>query len=62
MPNPVGQSVWDLTFSMPFIFIAGNCEKTLLREAESMRYRLISMTPRDDELPTESLNDSRNKR
>jgi hypothetical protein len=47
---------------MPFIFIAGNCEKTLLGEVESMRYRLISMTPRDDVLPTESLNDSRNKR
>lgn len=33
IPNPVGQSVWDLTSSTLLIFIAGNYKKTLLGEA-----------------------------
>jgi len=62
MSNPAGQSVWDLTFSTPLIFIARNYKKTLLEEAESMRHELNSMAPKNDVLPTKSLNDSRNKR
>ena len=62
MSNPAEYNVWDLTSSMPFIFIAGNCEKTLLGEARSMRHMLNNLTPRDDMLLKESLNESRNKR